>query len=348
VKQRVGIRTVVRGAIDSRTMSEAFSGPDIDTRSWVSFGIVDGGDEDSPVIFNKEDGQPYVLVTLEPSKHPAMCRVGMEVTGNGEGEWAPFLNGDEVLVVMPEGREDNAVIIKRLANKLDAFPMDSVAGQDPTTNSFAFRRRRTPFIEEYSGPVFFRSASTGAFFSIDSTGTVTIKDGQSAALQLGPDAFQYSGPSSPTSAPEFLLQFALTQRQFLIQCADAFFCISASDGTPEVNSLTVPGTFQVGTIGNAATEHVVTTESLMNILANYTVALSALTGGFVTPPTPATADPLIAGIVATAAISSTWSQWPLTQLAVQSGFASMPPKPAAVPSKGQPSPGIGCPGFFSG
>lgn len=338
----------VPGAIDNRTMAEAVSVPGVDPRDWASFGIVDGGDAESPVVFHEESGQPYVLVTLEPSKRPAMCRVGMEVAGNGEGDWVPFLNGDEVLVVMPEGREDNAVIVKRLANKLDAFPMSSVAGQDPTTNSFGFRRRRTPFIEEYSGPVFFRSASTGAFFSIDSAGTVTIKDGENAALQLGPDAFQYSGPSSPTSPPEFLLQFALTQRQFMVQCADAFFCLSASDGTPEVNSLTVPGSFQVATVGNAAGEHVVTTEALMNILANYTVALSALTAGFTAPPTPSTADPLLAGIVATAALSSTWSSWPLTRAAIQSGFAAMSPKPASLPGSGQSLPGIGCPGFFSG
>lgn len=341
-------RRRVLGELDNRTLGEGFSFPGIDPREWVSFGVVDGGDEESPVVFDEEDGQPYVLVTLEPSKRPAMCRVGMEVTGNGEGEWTPFLNGDEVLVVMPEGREDNAVIVKRLANKLDAFPMSSVAGQDPTTNSFGFRRRRTPFIEEYSGPVFFRSASTGAFFSIDSAGTVTIKDGENAALQLGPDAFQYSGPSSPTSPPEFLLQFALTQRQFLVQCADAFFCISASDGTPEVNTITVPGSFQVATSGNAAGEHVVTTEALMNILANYTVALSVLTAGFTTPPTPSTADPLLAAIVAAAASNSTWSQWTFTQLAIQTGFASMQPKKASVPGSGQPLPGIGCPGFFSG
>src|SRR5690606_24717279 len=129
------------------------------------------------VVFDEEEGEPLVRVLLEPTKVPVTCRVGSMCAGNGEGEWSPFVEGDEVMVLIPEGDErSGCVIICRLNNSIDRFPMDSVAGQDPTTNSFAFQRRRTPFIQEFAGPLFLRTALSEAFISIDSAGAVTIRD----------------------------------------------------------------------------------------------------------------------------------------------------------------------------
>lgn len=143
----------VRRPIDSATAAAAYARPGQDTRSWVSFGLVHHQDPKQIVTFDEEYGCPLVCVTLQPSGSNVHCRVSSMVAGNGEGEWHPFVEGDEVLVVLPEGHESaGPVIIGRLNNSLDKFPMDSVAGQDPTTNVFAFRRRRTPFIEEFLGP----------------------------------------------------------------------------------------------------------------------------------------------------------------------------------------------------
>ncbi len=334
-----------RRPIDTRTFAEAFSGPGIDTRTWVSFGIVNGGDAGDPVSFDREDGQPYVYVTLEPSKVAVTCRVGMEIAGNGEGEWTPFINGDEVLVVMPDGREDNCVIIKRLCNSLDRFPMDSVAGQDPTKNAFGFRRRRTPVVEEFSGPIFFRSATTGAFFSIDRAGTVTLKDSENAVLQMSADSFSYQGPSTPENDPEFVLQFALTQRQFMLRVADAYFQISASNATPEVNTITVPGPFTMATIGNPAVEHVATAESVLNLLAAFGAAVPA----FVTAAgIPAAVDAALAGVVAAAASNGLVTAMPASFTALYAAFQVVLPKPPGIPGKGQLAPGLGCPGFLAG
>ena len=95
--------------LDALSVGEAFAKPGADTREWVSFGTVSTDDE--PVVFSEEDGQPYVKVTLHPSLRPVLCRVGMEVAGDGEGEYTPFLSGDEVLVVMPGGREDGGATV---------------------------------------------------------------------------------------------------------------------------------------------------------------------------------------------------------------------------------------------
>ncbi len=58
-----------------------------------------------------------------------------------------------MILAIPEGNERaGCVILGRLCNGIDKFPMKSIAGQDPTTNTFAFSRRRTPKVEEVNGP----------------------------------------------------------------------------------------------------------------------------------------------------------------------------------------------------
>lgn len=318
-------------------------------------GIVTSDDAGNIVQFREDLGQPLVSVLLQPSQSPVYARVGMQVAGNGEGEWHPFVLGDEVLVALPEGYEDSGcVILARLTNKLDAFPMDSVAGQDPTTNTFGFSRRRTPFVHEYAGPVILRSALNSALITIDTVGSVTIKDSENSALQISADVIGFVGPSSPTSAPEFLLQLDLTHRHFSVQVGDAFLTLSASDASPEVNSITVPGPFVLATIGNPALEHAASTESVANVLEKFTAELASIIGATGVGTGTAIGAAITAWLVggpfasvwaaaANAPLGSFSSALPGT---ISGLFVGSAPKPVGAFS--QLEPGIGCPGLFVG
>lgn len=322
--------------LDEATFAATTARPGQDTRQWISNGIVHNTDPKKVVSFDEEMGCPLVCVTLEPSGHPVHCRVSSAIAGNGEGEWHPFIEGDEVLVALPEGLEtSNPVIIGRLNNSYDKFPMDSVAGQDPTTNVFAFRRRRTPFIEEFAGPIMWRTVPSGAFLSLDKQGTVTLRNGEGDALQLSADVFGYQSNDSKA-----ILQMNLTNKQFLLQMGDAYFQISASDASKEVNTLMTPGAFVLATSGNAPAEHVATTESVAAMFAAFLQAFGTILG-LVGPA----ADSALAGIIAAAA-GGGLTTFPITLSAIVAAFAAAPQKPPAV--GGQMRPGIGCPGFLVG
>lgn len=313
--------------IDQRSTAEAFSFPGIDPRQWISFGTVDTED---PVVFDEETGQPLVSVTLKPSEVQVVCRVGMGVAGNGEGEWAPFLPGDEVLVALPEGDERAGVtIIARLANELDKFPMESVAGQDPTTNTFAFKRQRTAFIHEVSGMYMVREAKSEAFFSIDSKGVLTFRDGQKAGFQITPDVFGYQNSDGTA-----VLQLDLTGKRFSLTIDDVVMTLSSSKASPETSAISVPGTLAMSTNANPAVEHVITTEAVAMLL--YQIGLLV-------------APPLSTAQIATAITAASVAPLdPVISSAIAGAFAAAAQKPPGVPGTGQVKPGIGCAGLLAG
>ena len=333
----------------------------MDARDWLSYGTVD---DKQPVVFDPDFG-PLVNVQLQPSQKLVPCRVGMRVAGNGEAEYYPFVAGDEVLVAIPEGNERaGCVILCRLNNSIDKFPSDSVAGQDPTTNSFGFVRTRAPVVNEAVGPWFQRQASTEALFGFDAKGAITLKDGGGSALNLTHDALTYISADSA-----LMLQLDLTGKRFTLQVDDALMVLSSSSSTPSppVNAITVPGALTLSTATSAAAEHATTTEAVANILAQLlplmgpflTTALAAV----VTPAPGAPLGPLIsAAIVAALAIPVTVptlvsgalaaaSQAPLDPTlatALFGLFQSAQPKPAGVPGQGQLKPGVGVSGLLVG
>lgn len=332
--------------IDQSTAAQAFKQPGIDPRQWISIGIVTAGnEEDEIVVFDEEEGQPLVRVLLEPSKVPVFARVGSTIAGNGEGDYFPFVQGDEVVVAIPEGNERaGCVIISRLNNGIDKFPMQSVAGQDPTTNSFAFRRTRTPYVEERAGPIFMRSALNGAFFSIDTSGVITLRDGEASVFQMSPDVVGIQGPSSGDAPPEFLMQMNLTDRQYSLQVGDAVMNLSASDATPQAtNILQVPDNLTIGAGGNAASEHMMTVEAFWHSLqhALNVVAVAVAPQGIVTGPGLAS----ILNLLGTAAIfpaavatAATTPMVPTIATPLSVAFSTMPPK---LPATQQLQPGLG-------
>jgi len=344
---------------DQATVAQALAVPGIDPRQWISNALVVGGDEDEPVLFDEEDGQVYVQVQLEPSKLPVLCRLGASVAGDGEGDYTPFMVGDEVLVACPLGREDNgSVILCRLNNRRDKFPMESVAGQDPTTNTFGFRRRRTAFVEEYAGPVLLRSALSESFISIDEGGIVTIRGTDGVSMQMSPDTFQFQGPQSPTSAPEYILQMDMDGEHFLVQVKDAIICIGSSSADPDQNTITVPTAMTVGTAGNATAEHVLSTEAFTCLLGHITNILgTALIAAGAAPLTgvslgaffvdPVFSTTYIAPALPLAAAAPTAGYLAALQAAFPAAFQAQPQK-VPVSAGTSPAPGIGCSGLLVG
>lgn len=342
------------GGWDAVTMGNAISYPGIDPRQWVSYGTVspqqnvDGEVIDS-VEFDDELG-PLVNVRLQPSNVLVRCRVASTVAGAGEGEYVPFIENDEVLVVLPQGDEAaSPCIIGRLHNSIDTWPNESVAGQDPTNNTFAFRRIRTPFIQEYAGSLMIRSATHGGFLLMSDNGTITLRDGSKGALQMGPDAFSYqegvAGEVDPddTPAPQAIFQLDLTGRRISLQMDDALLQINGSDADNNAGSaiLAAPTDFQAVLGTNEPAENVATYESVLALLNTFATNLA-----------PVAAGP--AAITATIATMSTSGGLPLTPpiasaLAAAKLVAAATPKGDVDPATGiQLLPGIGAVLFKTG
>lgn len=327
------------GALDMRTIAEGMSYPGIDPRTelLLSFGTV--ADED-PVVFDEDLG-PVVSVNLQPSNILTRCRLAMQVAGAGEGEYTPFVEGDEVIVGVPRGSTwAGAVILGRLANSVDKFP-SGVGGQDATTNTFAFKRVRTAYTLEAAGAIFFREATSGAFVSIDKLGVVTIRDGQGAALQISPDVFGYQSADATQ-----LFQLATTDKRFTLQVEDALFVLASGSASPDTSALVTPSTLSVSTATQPAAERVLTTEAFCNILVQVlTLIGSSNPGPIFGAVLAASAPTAIAGALALAAVSA---QNPIIGAAIEGAFQTSTQKPPAVQGLGQTKPGIGCPGFIVG
>lgn len=328
-------------------LAEAMQRPGNDTRQWVSFGLVD----EVPVDFDKDHG-PLVSVILKPSEIEVQCRVSMQVGGNGEGEYYPFVEGDEVIVAVPGGNErGGCVIIGRLSNQRTPFPQTSVAGQDPSTNAFGFRRTKAPFITEADGPVMTRQASSGAFLSLDETGNVTLANGEKSAMQLSADALTIQSGDGKS-----ILQLDITGNRATIQSGDAVLTLAGSNAVPTTSSIVVPSVLQFSTAGAPPAEHVITTEAVINLVSGiFNVLGVALTATGATPLTGASLgaffeDPVFSTALAAAipTVLATRTQNQLVALALVTAFGNTTAKPPPIPGQGQTSPGIGCTGLLAG
>lgn len=332
--------------IDWQGISDAIAPPE---RTWVTSGVVSGSDEadseDACVDFSK--GYPLVSVLAHPSLVPIRCKVAMRMAGRGEAEWHPFIVGDEVIVLIPGGDfRAGGVIVGKLNNELDTFPTESVAGQDPTKNNFAFRRTRTPVVEENAGPVLLRSALTGGMVSIDEVGAVTLRAGNvddptapASALKLSSEVL---GLQDPTGTR--ILQLNLENDTFTMRLKDTVLTLSSGDSPVGQSQLATPLQFQVSTSGQPSLEHVATTEAVFNIFIQSLLAFAAANPGPVTGGALATflntaLGPLIATTVANGTLSAP------VAAGIAAAFASAPQK-ATLPL--QTRPGIGCVGFLAG
>jgi hypothetical protein len=159
----------------------------MDPRQWISYALVEQESAGNrSTTFDSEAG-PLVNVRLVPSGIRMRARVASPSAGNGEGEYVPFIGGDECIVAIPGGNErGGCVILGRTNNGGDKFP-EQVAGADVNTNTFAFKRNRTSFIHEVAGGYLIRNATSEAFISITAPGAITLSDSEKSFFRIAPD-----------------------------------------------------------------------------------------------------------------------------------------------------------------
>jgi hypothetical protein len=321
--------------------------PGIDPRTWVSYGIVDAA---TPVDFDDDYG-PLVSVELQPTGVPVYCRVSSSIAGDGEGEYHPFVGGDEVLVLLPQGRPDaDPVIVGRMNNSRQKWP-SSVGGQDATKNTFGFKRSRTPRVEELAGAILMRQAPSGAFLSIDTAGIVTLRDSAGSALQISPDVFGFQGADA-----KHVFQIDMTGDRAMLQVSDARFILAGAKATPFGSSLTVPDLLSILTLKNPAAEHVTTAEATANIIAQVFNVLGLALVALGAPPLTGASlgallvDPVFSTTVLALGMTAAGAAPlnPAVSAAIAGAFAAATQKPPPAPGIGQAKPGIGCAGFLAG
>lgn len=353
------------GDFDAASMRAAFTGPDMDTRCWVSMAVVDAptadgqtGEGSQTVEFDEDDGQLYVNVMLKPSDVPLRARLGMLTAGAGEAVYFPFVGGEEVVVVIPEGHfRAGAVVVARMNNFYDGFPFESVGGADPKKNATAMIRTRTPLTLESGASVLVHSAAAGAMMQLSALGSVTLRDGAANVLQMSPDVFGFQNKEGDT-----VLQLDLNAKRFTLAIGQVTMTLSGdAGGTNPQSLLQVPSTLAVGTSGlsvTTAVEHVLTAEAFANLLVQIMNVLSvqiATLGGPLAPLAPlfSLATFPTASMVPGIQAATLSPQTPPVGAALAAAFANVimvasKANPANVTPGYQTQPGVGCAGFLAG
>lgn len=310
--------------LDHAGLREVVKGPGADTRQWMAHGtVVIGTEAQHPVRFDADDGTPLphgvlVDVKLQPSGIEVPCRVANDCAGAGEGEFHPFVDGDEVLVAIPGGDErGGCVIVKRMNQSLDTFPR-LVAGMDVTQNTVAFKRTRAPYALESGTAIVLRVASNGAGLTLDPTGQVFLVSGDGSGLVMTPDACSFQLKDLAAG-----FQLDASKKQATVIAGGSTLVVDDQD-----SEFQTAGTLKVTTAGNGAAEHVTTVEAVLGILnaIGQTIA-GPITGGGLVAALPT--------IVAAASVA------PLPALlSAAIGLAFSKPKVAGTPN-------VGCPGFLA-
>jgi len=313
-------------------MSRALERPGIDPRIWISYGIVNREQDDQKSVEFSADFGPLVWVILQPHNQLVCCRVSGGVAGNGESEWHPFLEADEVLVAIPEGdTRTMPVIVGRLNNSFDKFP-ENVGVQTTNKNDMGFRRSRGPYIIEGDSAVMLRSSKTGAVVGIDELGNLTFRAGDGAVFQLNAN-----GPVMKTADGSMQVALDDSTGEATVVAGSAMLTLSDM-GASEIWC----SGLKLSTCGNTAVEHLVTLEQLVNLLA---VFLTLPTGGGTFVPTGF--PNRVAALGAIGGVLAAASLLPLdpTVLGLIT-TALQAVKPPPVPGVGQLYPGVGCVGLL--
>jgi hypothetical protein len=275
---------------DFLSVRQAFVHEGADPRQWITYGIVEPETQNShSVLFNDETGAPlpYPLVLVKLINGTTVpCRVGSPVAGEGESEYYPFVAGDEVVVAIVDGNERaGCVILCRLNQGLDTFP-PMVGGNDSTTNTFGFRRMRTPYVLETASSYLLRSALTGAFIGIDQSGGVTISGGDGNYLTISPDVIGFQLADTSCS-----MQIDPSKQQVALQALSSILLLDdntssfISGGTLMI--LTSGGLYQPG--------HAITFEQVVSLLAGLLTAIgTSIPGPIAGAALAAAAVPIIA------------------------------------------------------
>lgn len=283
-------RSRTYGEFDAATLRQAFAGPGMDTRQWISMGVVDA-DEGSQraVRYDKPDYGTLVHVTLQPSGIQVVARVGQTSAGSGEGDFEPFSAGDEVVVAIPEGMErTGCVIISRLNNKQSPAPT-RVAGTD-IQNNVSGKRRISPYFIESATSIMLRVTTTESFLSLSDDGNVTLASGDHSYLHLGPD---FVGLSN--SDGSMVLQANASEGYWYIHANDdAHQCIFRIGGNQP--GMVSSDNVYIGSNGIGPWQHLVTFEQVIGIICN-------ILGSVGTTPTTPLSALAVPGTAATAILT---------------------------------------------
>lgn len=333
---------------DPSLFKELASGPGVDTRQWVSYGIVaqESGDAHS-VRFQNDDGttpdeQVLVDVTLQPSGIDVVCRVAMGASGAGEGEHVPLGPGDEVIVLIPEGNERaGCVVVGRLPNKYDVLPT-TVAGVDVTQNNVAFRRTKVPYILASASGILIAQETAMSQLALNAAGEVLLTDGEGNALGMNASVCSWElGDGSagiqmvPTASGS-----AQTPAGLMLFAGGTTLVV----GDQETDFQTA-GTLAFATSGMGATGHAVTVEQVAVMLQGLLQAFAAVLAPVASPLTGTS----LAALFSTPALAA-----PIVAAAVPIAVA-LPVAPlnasllAALSTPGDPTgsiPGVGKPGLM--
>lgn len=300
--------------MDFNTHGAAYARPGMDTRQWVTFATVLKETGDAKVI-RFEDGQPMVDVKLHPSGLQVPCRVAAGVAGNGEGEWFPFIEGDEVIVLVPQGSERaGCTIVGRLNNEIDAFP-SRVAGQEVDGNNFAFRRLRTPYILETASSYLVRSATTEAFISMNPTGELTLSNSDKAFFTLSHDHLTIQSGDG-----DQLLQIDTKAKTVRLETRGTKFILDAEGDS----LLATSGRMLISTSGRSPAGHLMTIEQFVVAMSVFLPAFGNLIGGGFGTAAAAAFAPGSPALDAAVAAASATGLFPGTIAAIRTALAFEP------------------------
>lgn len=249
------MRTPDQG-FDHATMAQAFA---TDEKAWVTMGLVDAGSPDNaiPVVEFDDELGPLVQVTVQPYNIPLRCRVAGSFAGDGEASYRPFVQNDEVIVVLPMGEErDCPTIIGRCNNAIDKWPT-MVGGNDATKNTFAFDRTRTPYVFEAADSWLLHNAPTGAFISVAKDGKIVISNGDKAFIALNPDFIGMQDASG-----SLLLQIDVKGKAIVLQAGSAQLQVGAAS-----SAIMSTGPVSISGYGAPPNEHATSAEALVNMIA---------------------------------------------------------------------------------
>lgn len=93
-----------------------------DPRVWVGCGIIKKLD----LVSDRSVWR--ALVRILPDDYEVVARMSWQAVGPKAGIFGPASVDDLVVVVMPEGSEDNAIVVARLSSKADQIPSPAADG----------------------------------------------------------------------------------------------------------------------------------------------------------------------------------------------------------------------------
>jgi len=306
--------------LDFAALREIVRGPNVDTRQWGSYGIVEAGG----ISFDDDLG-PLIRVKLQPMGQTVMCRVGMGVAGDQEGEWTPMLEGDEVFVGIPGDEKAGCIILARCSNSLDKFPR-SIVGQDPGDNNFAFRRTRVPYVFENTGPLVFRDAKTKAYWSRDKNGRTTIVSPDGAYFSIDDDFATWTSADA-SIAMQLVFDDSSSGAGLALKAGDETQIVMRKTGASFISA---EGTLSLSAGGNQGLFHLTTIEQMIVFIETFMIAVGTLNPGILTG-----AGLIGAMSAASSAALATAGTYPLSTLTSTALAAALAlPRTATTPNVG--------------